>query len=131
MLEILSKVADEQTKWGLAGRDLLAKITKSYQGLSINEHWIREGSEGGYEGRTTISYTYTAPGSGCTYQPPTGPAVTLAAKQTFVYGPEPTTFNFAEIVMIYVTCLNLNPEPFGEPDMCLQIKTVTETETIS
>ena len=85
-LEILSRVADERTAWGLSVRDLLAKITKAYQGPS--PMWeSTSGPFGGVSGppTTVISFATTAPGSGCTFQPPSGPPVTLAPKQTQVF----------------------------------------------
>ena len=41
VLEILSKVADKQTAWGLSVRDTLAKMTKGHRGVS--ERWISVG----------------------------------------------------------------------------------------
>jgi hypothetical protein len=121
-LEILSKVADEQIAWGLSVRDLLAKITKAYQGLSPRSIGTGPGSSG--SSNTSTSYAFTAPGSGCTYQPPTGPAVTLAPKQTLVFAGPIRSGGFNEgSYVITVTCLDI----LGLP--CLEIETVTHRFT--
>lgn len=92
VLEILSKVADEQTAWGLPARDLLAKITKTYRGLSPRwtqpvGGWPPAWGGPGLDGPPppTISFATTPPGSGCMFQPLSGPPVTLAPKQTQVF----------------------------------------------
>jgi hypothetical protein len=127
MLEILSKVADERTSWGLSGRELLEKMTKAHQGLSERFTTGTVGFPFGEDlgGGGLVSVALTAPGTGCTYQPPSGPAITLTPKQTRIF------ISSSELVdgvgvesVITVTCFNLSTLP-GKSELCLRIETRT------
>ena len=124
ILEILSKVADEQTSWGVPTRELLARITKSHQAISRDFlGGFAEGTNTGGGGGWTYSTASTPPGSGCTYTPPSGSPVTLAPKQQIVFD---TGYVESEGAMtrtiITVTCWNLAPWGFP-PNMRLFIET--------
>jgi hypothetical protein len=129
VLEILSKVADEQTTWGLSIRDTLAKMTKAHRSLSPRfTMGVGVGGDGFPSSSETYSdsWAYTAAGSGCTYQPPSGAAVTLSPKQTKVFTTSPTeVFGLTEWYVIVVTCIYM---PIGSQDTCLQIETITHTK---